>query len=132
VVATAFQVKRARLLTDLSGMWRLLLISILLVIGATALARGLYLQRQLSQQLDTGAMGAIRSWVMWSTTDGRELVTWYRTVTPWLIGGGSTFLLCGMVLAVRAPQTTNSAGGKKESREEAVSKQLLKKGKKRK
>jgi len=97
-------------------MWRLLLISILLVIGATALARGLYLQRQLSQQLDTGAMGAIRSWVMWSTTDGRELVAWYRAVTPWLIGGGSAFLLCGTVLALCAPQTANAAGAEKRPR----------------
>lgn len=117
MVATAFRVKRARELTDWFDMWRLLLICSLLVIGATALARGLYLQRQLTEQLDTGAMGAIRSWVMWSTTDGRELVAWYRKVTPWLIGGGSAFLLCGTVLALRTPQTANAAGRKKEPRE---------------
>ncbi len=96
-------------------MWRLLLISILLILGATALARGLYLQRQLSQQLDTGAMGAIRSWIMWSTNDGRELVAWYRKVTPWLIGGGSALLLGGTILAIRAPPGAN-IGKEKEPR----------------
>jgi hypothetical protein len=75
----------------------------LLIAGATALARGLYLQRQLTEQLDTGAMGAIRSWVMWSTTDGRELVAWYRQITPWLIGGGSVLLLMGTGLALWDP-----------------------------
>jgi hypothetical protein len=85
-------------------MWRLVFISCLLVVGAIALARGLYLQRQLTEQLDTGAMGAIRSWVMWSTTEGNELVTWYRQVTPWLIGGGSVLLLSGAVLAIYAPK----------------------------
>jgi hypothetical protein len=101
-------------------MWRMLLICMLLILGATALARGLYLQRQLSQQLDTGAMGAIRSWIMWSTTDGRELVAWYRKITPWLIGGGSVLLLGGTILAVRSPQSANRTAGEKEPRDSQI------------
>jgi hypothetical protein len=94
-------------------MWRWILTIVLLVLGATALARGLYLQRQISQQLDTGAMGAIRSWIMWSTTDGRELVGWYRQVTPWLIGGGCVLLLSGAILAIRMPTKHKKNQGEK-------------------
>ena len=81
-------------------MVRAIVTLMLLVLGAVALARGLYLQGELTRQLDTGTMGAIRSWIMWSTTDGRELVAWYRKVTPWLIWGGSGTLGLGLVLAL--------------------------------
>lgn len=73
---------------------------ILLVLGAVALARGLYLQAELTRQLETGAMGFIRSWILWSTTDGRELVAWYRMVTPWLIWGGAGTLASGLLVAL--------------------------------
>lgn len=81
-------------------MLRAILAIILLVLGAVALSRGLYLRAELIQQLETGTMGFIRSWVMWSTTDGRELVAWYRQVTPWLIWGGAGTLLLGLVVAL--------------------------------
>jgi hypothetical protein len=73
---------------------------ILLVLGAVALSRGLYLRAELIRQLETGTMGYIRSWVMWSTTDGRELVEWYRMVTPWLIWGGAAALVLGLLVAL--------------------------------
>jgi hypothetical protein len=81
-------------------MLRAVLALLLLVLGAVALSRGLYLRAELIRQLDTGTMGVIRSWVMWSTTDGRELVAWYRMVTPWLIWGGAGTLALGLVLAL--------------------------------
>lgn len=81
-------------------MLRAILAIILLVLGAVALSRGLYLRAELINQLETGTMGVIRSWVMWSTTDGRELVAWYRQVTPWLIWGGAGTLLLGLVVAL--------------------------------
>ena len=81
---------------------------ILLVLGAVALSRGLYLRAELIHQLETGTMGYIRSWVMWSTTDGRELVEWYRKVTPWLIWGGGGTLLLGLVLALWPGQAAAS------------------------
>lgn len=81
-------------------MLRAVLAIIFLVLGAVALSRGLYLRGELIQQLETGTMGYIRSWVMWSTTDGRELVAWYRMVTPWLIWGGAGTLLLGLVVAL--------------------------------
>jgi hypothetical protein len=81
-------------------MLRALLALMLLVLGAVALARGLYLQTELTRQLETGTMGFIRSWVLWSTTDGRELVAWYRMVTPWLIWGGAGTLASGLVVAL--------------------------------
>lgn len=81
-------------------MLRAILAIILLVLGAVALSRGLYLRGELIKQLETGTMGFIRSWVMWSTTDGRELVAWYRQVTPWLIWGGAGALLLGLVVAL--------------------------------
>ena len=73
---------------------------ILLVLGAVALSRGLYLRAELIHQLETGTMGYIRSWVMWSTTDGRELVEWYRMVTPWLVWGGGASLVLGLLVAL--------------------------------
>lgn len=82
------------------SMLRAIFAIILLVLGAVALSRGLYLRAELIHQLETGTMGAIRSWVMWSTTDGRELVAWYRMVTPWLIWGGAGTLLLGLVVAL--------------------------------
>jgi hypothetical protein len=81
-------------------MLRAVLAIILLVLGAVALSRGLYLRAELIRQLETGTMGFIRSWIMWSTTDGRELVAWYRMVTPWLIWGGAGTLLLGLVVAL--------------------------------
>lgn len=81
-------------------MLRALIAITLLILGAVALSRGLYLRAELIQQLETGTMGVIRSWVMWSTTDGRELVAWYRQVTPWLIWGGAGSLLLGVVVAL--------------------------------
>ena len=81
-------------------MLRAVLAIILLVLGAVALARGLYIRAELIRQLETGTMGFIRSWVLWSTTDGRELLAWYRMVTPWLIWGGAGTLLAGLLLAL--------------------------------
>ncbi len=90
-------------------MVRAMVTMLLLVLGAVALARGLYLQSELTRQLDTGTMGAVRSWIMWSTTDGRVLVAWYRKVTPWLIWGGSGTLALGLVLAL-LPETDPKSG----------------------
>ncbi|HEX3135536.1 MAG TPA: hypothetical protein VHX44_18375 [Planctomycetota bacterium] len=81
-------------------MLRAILAITLLVLGAVALSRGLYLRAELIRQLETGTMGFIRSWVLWSTTDGRELLAWYRMVTPWLIWGGSGALACGLAIAL--------------------------------
>jgi hypothetical protein len=81
-------------------MVRAIITLMLLVLGAIALARGLYLQAELTRQLETGTMGFIRSWAMWSTTDGRVLVAWYRKVTPWLIWGGASIIGVGVLLAV--------------------------------
>ncbi len=81
-------------------MLRAILAITLLVLGAVALSRGLYLRAELISQLETGTMGFIRSWVMWSTTDGRELLAWYRMVTPWLIWGGAGTLLLGLLVAL--------------------------------
>lgn len=81
-------------------MVRAILAMFLLVLGAVALSRGLYLRGELIRQLDTGTMGFIRSWIMWSTTDGRELVAWYRMVTPWLIWGGAVSLGLGLLVAL--------------------------------
>jgi hypothetical protein len=81
-------------------MARAIITLILLVLGAVALCRGLYLRAELVRQLDTGTMGVVRSWVMWSTTDGRELVAWYRRVVPWLVWGGAGLLVSGMAMAL--------------------------------
>lgn len=98
-------------------MLRAIFAIILLVLGAVALSRGLYLRAELIRQLETGTMGYIRSWVMWSTTDGRDLVAWYRMVTPWLIWGGGASLVLGLVLALwpgqAAPGKTAEGKGKK-------------------
>lgn len=93
-------------------MLRAILALVFLVLGAVALSRGLYLQGELTRQLDTGAMGAIRSWIMWSTTDGRELVAWYRQVTPWLIWGGSGSLGLGLLVALWPGAAVVDASGK--------------------
>lgn len=94
-------------------MFRAILAIVLLVLGAVALSRGLYLRAELINQLETGTMGYIRSWVMWSTTDGRELVAWYRQVTPWLIWGGAGTLALGLLLAVwPSPHASDGASGK--------------------
>jgi hypothetical protein len=92
-------------------MLRAILAITLLVLGAVALSRGLYLRAELIRQLETGTMGYIRSWVLWSTTDGRELLAWYRMVTPWLIWGGSGTLACGLAIAVW-PSTPVAPPGK--------------------
>ncbi|MBA3699614.1 MAG: hypothetical protein H0W78_12275 [Planctomycetes bacterium] len=93
-------------------MLRAILAIMFLVLGAVALSRGLYLRAELIHQLETGTMGFIRSWVMWSTTDGRELVAWYRQVTPWLIWGGAGSLALGFVLALwPSPHASNGASG---------------------
>ncbi len=81
-------------------MLRAIVAIILLILGAVALSRGLYLRAELIRQLETGTMGFIRSWVLWSTTDGRELLAWYRMVTPWLIWGGAATLVSGLALAL--------------------------------
>lgn len=81
-------------------MLRAIFAILLLVLGAVALSRGLYLRAELIHQLETGSMGYIRSWVMWSTSDGRELVEWYRMVTPWLIWGGGASLVLGLLVAL--------------------------------
>jgi hypothetical protein len=90
-------------------MTRALIALVMLVLGAVALTRGLYIQAELTRQLETGTMGFIRSWIMWSTTDGRELVTWYRTVTPWLIWGGTGMLTVGVLLALWPGKETNKS-----------------------
>ena len=92
-------------------MLRAILAMVLLVLGAVALSRGLYLRSELIQQLETGTMGHIRSWILWSTTDGRELLAWYRMVTPWLIWGGSGSLMLGLLVALW-PGTRENASGK--------------------
>lgn len=89
-------------------MLRAVLAIILLVLGAVALSRGLYLRAELIRQLETGTMGFIRSWILWSTTDGRELLAWYRMVTPWLIWGGAGTLVLGLVLALWPSGETSS------------------------
>jgi len=94
-------------------MLRAILAIVLLILGAVALSRGLYLRAELIHQLETGTMGFIRSWVMWSTTDGRELVAWYRQVTPWLIWGGTGTLVLGLLVALwPSPDASNGASGK--------------------
>jgi len=92
-------------------MVRAIVTVLLLVLGAVALARGLYLQGELTRQLDTGTMGVVRSWIMWSTTDGRELVAWYRQVTPWLIWGGSGTLMLGLLIALWPTSLPSGAAG---------------------
>lgn len=96
-------------------MLRAILALIFLVLGAVALARGLYLQGELTRQLDTGAMGVVRSWIMWSTTDGRELVAWYRTVTPWLIWGGGGTLVLGLTIALWPSAPVGALGNRSGS-----------------
>ena len=81
-------------------MLRAILAIALLILGAVALSRGLYLRAELIRQLETGTMGFIRSWILWSTTDGRELLAWYRMVTPWLIWGGVGTLVLGLLVAL--------------------------------
>jgi hypothetical protein len=100
-------------------MLRAVLALVFLVLGAVALARGLYIQTELTRQLETGTMGFIRSWVLWSTTDGRELLAWYRQVTPWLIWGGTGALTLGLLLAVvpeKAPATPSHVPGEASGR----------------
>lgn len=89
-------------------MLRAILAIILLILGAVALSRGLYIRAELIRQLETGTMGFIRSWILWSTTDGRELLAWYRMVTPWLIWGGAGTLVLGLVLALWPTAETSS------------------------
>ena len=104
-------------------MVRAIVTLVLLVLGAVALARGLYLQAELTRQLETGTMGFIRSWVMWSTTDGRELVAWYCMVTPWLIWGGATTLGVGVMLAVWPEKRRPEKGpGKKPEKNSSAKK----------
>lgn len=111
-------------------MLRAILAITLLVLGAVALSRGLYLRAELIRQLETGTMGFIRSWIMWSTTDGRELVAWYRMVTPWLIWGGVVSLVAGLAVALwpesssqvakESGKPSRDAGGKaREARRKA-------------
>ena|ERR1043165_6068128 len=107
-------------------MLRAVLAIILLVLGAVALSRGLYIRAELIRQLETGTMGFIRSWVLWSTTDGRELLAWYRLVTPWLIWGGAGTLVAGVALALwpgsdqATPSHIPPGGSGKSSRDSAV------------
>lgn len=99
-------------------MLRAILAITLLILGAVALSRGLYIRAELIRQLDTGTMGFIRSWILWSTTDGRELLAWYRMVTPWLIWGGAGTLLVGLLVALwpgggaDAPPVSGGGSGK--------------------
>ena len=100
-------------------MLRAIFAIILLVFGAVALSRGLYLRAELINQLETGTMGYIRSWVMWSTTDGRELVEWYRMVTPWLVWGGGASLVLGLLVALwpSAPSSVAEWASRKAARD---------------
>jgi drug/metabolite transporter (DMT)-like permease len=74
-----------------------------LIVGAIALARGLYLHQQLKAHLDTGMLGAIRSSLLVFSAENRAIVDWYRSVTPWLIGVGVALLIIGVLLALSLP-----------------------------
>ncbi len=116
-------------------MLRAIFALILLVLGAVALSRGLYLRAELIYQLETGTMGFVRSWVLWSTTDGRELLAWYRMVTPWLIWGGAGTLLLGLLVALwpvrPADSSAVSPGGSSKPLRDTADKRAPRKKKSR-
>jgi hypothetical protein len=76
---------------------RFLLILLLIAGGAAALVHGLDIRRQLKAQLESGFSGSVRTLFVSISPQSQAQVDWYRTLSLWLIAGGSGALLLGLI-----------------------------------
>jgi membrane protein YdbS with pleckstrin-like domain len=96
--------------------WKVIACWVCLIIGALSLTRGLHVHQQITEKLDTGALGVLRSAWVWLNAEIHAEVAWYRDAIPWMISGGVVLLIIGVFLALRLTADKKRAADKKTPR----------------